>query len=415
MISIRCQPHDRLEFHDAELGDLDALRQLPWAVARVATIRPTRLGVELRIGPYVGRLIVPGKAVIDIEEPYAGSVTTCIELATSGRRAANQLSAPGRVQVSPWSAVAQAFEEALSHYVSAGIERSYVPEVFVTALPRGRIDISRTTRQLRSRGRNHQLVCHRRLLTDDTSLNRTVIAAAVRAEQLLLRDGKSRSLIGVRRSMAALGGVRRDLAPDLNQARAHVGAGRTGHHRLLSLAELLIRGVPAMPSSDRQDVTQPMTAWLNAERIFEEAVRSVVRRELGTEGGVRAGLGDGTEIFSSLTGDPACLRKAADPDVVIGYKKWTWLLDAKYRRHIRDFTEDELYQLIAHAGAYRAAVAGLVAPVRPGQLPGHQWLGRDKSGTVYYLVTVDVSTPRGLAEPIAQFLQELKQRGSAPA
>lgn len=410
MISLRCLPHDRVELRTAEVGDLDELDHLAWIEAGIARAVPTRLGVELRIGPYVGRLVIPGRVVIDVEEPYPGTVATCLEITTTGRRAADQPSPPGRVRVAPWSTMAVRFERALSRYVARGVECKYLPEVIVTSRPRGHVDVPQTAVQLASRGRTHQVVCQVRPLTEDTSLNRAVLAGAVRAEQLLLRGALHGSLTALRRSLMALAGVRGDMAPDFRVARQQLDPHRDDHDELLSLAEILVAGVPALPRSERQDPARPMTAWLNVELIFEEAVRVIVRDTLASQATVRAGRGDGTQLFSRRKDDPQALRKAADPDVVISLTGHTWLMDAKYRRHAGEFTEDELYQLIAHAGAYHATAAALVAPVRSDQPPGHRWLGRDVSGASYYLVTVDPETPAGMVEPIGAWLSnQLRQ------
>lgn len=410
MISFRCLPHDRLALHTAEVGNLYELDHIAWIEAGIARAVPTRLGVELRIGPYVGRLVIPGRVIIDVEEPYPGTVATCLALTTTGRRAADQPSPPGRVRTAPGSIVALRFERALSRYVRRGIERSYLPKVIVTSRPRGHVDVPRTAVQLASRGRTHQVVCQVRPLTEDTPLNRAVLAGAIRAEQLLLREALRGPVTALRRSLITLAGVHQDAAPNLWAARQDLDPRRDDHDELLSLTEILIAGVPALPRIERQDPSHPMSAWLSVELIFEEAVRAIVRDALPEQATVRAGRGDGTQLFSRLKGDLPALQKAADPDVVINLAGRTLIIDAKYRRHPQEFSEDELYQLIAHAGAYRAAAAALVAPVRSDQRPGHRWLGRDGSGIAYYLVAVDPESPSGMVEPIVAWLRDqLKQ------
>jgi hypothetical protein len=400
MISFKALPHDRIEFGKDEIGALDDLAKLPWAEAGVARAAATRVGIELRVGPYVGRLIIPDHATIDIEEPYPGTVATCLALTTSGRKAGDQASPSSKIMVSPWSAVATRFQEALSAYVLHGIERRYIPEVITTSRPRGRIDITATATRVRSRGREDQVTCVPRILTDDTPLNRVISAAAVRAEQLLLRENLVSALREVRLAAKALSGVRRDVAPDFAAARSSLDTRYAEHDRLLSLAELLVSGVPALPPSERQDPNHPMTAWIDAELLFEEAVRSISQTVVGGRGSVRAGRGDGVALFQRWPQDPITPRKSADPDVVIRHKDAILLLDAKYRRHDEDFTESELYQLIAHAGAYGAAAAALVIPSRNEKDPAERWIGRDRNGVAYYTVAVDPTSTTGMYDPI---------------
>lgn len=342
MISIRAVPRGRIEFGRNEIGTPQEIAELPWAKAGVARAVGTRLGVELRIGPYVGRLVVPERAIIDIEEPYPGTIATCLEITRSGRRAADQESPSSRTMVSPWSTIATTFQKALSDYVLEGIERRYIPEVVTTSRPRGRIDIALTVTRLRSRGRTGQVICVPRTLTDDTPINRVISAAAVRAEELLLRDNAPEPLRDIRRALMALSGVRRDVVPDLRSARSSPDGRRPDHDRLLALAELLVRGVPVLPLSERQEPDHPMTAWIDAERVFEEAVRFIAQKVIGDKGAVRAGRGDGVSLFPQRLGDPITPRKSAEPDVVIRHQSGIVLLDAKYRRHEEDFTEPEV-------------------------------------------------------------------------
>lgn len=405
MIASTCRPHDRLQFRTSEIGAPNDVAALPWAEAGIARLVPTRLGVELRVGPYVGRLVIPGKAVIDIEEPYPGTVAACLDLSRTGKRAGDQPSPPTRTLVAPWAALAEGFVQELSEYVMHGIERRYSDDAVRTSRPRGRIEVTMTAKQLRGRGRTNQIICRPRDLTDDTPFNRVVVAAVARAEQVLLRERQDQLLRKLRTVAQALAGVRRDLLPDFWAARLSASQARTDHARLLSLSELLVRGIPAMPRYERTDITYPMSAWLNVERIFEEAIRTVTEDIVGSRGSVRKGQGDGVKIFErGIAGDGEALMKSADPDVVIRYSDRVLLMDAKYRRHEADFTDSELYQLIAHAGAYGAAAAALVAPCHPGQSSEIRWLGSDKNGTVYYLVILDPASPVGIYEGIKSWL-----------
>lgn len=394
MMSLKALPHDRIEFRSEEVGEYAELLELPWVTNRVARLTRTRIGVEVLIGPYVGRLVVPDKVVVDVNEPFPGTIAACLELSRSGRRAATQPSPPGTVQVAPWSALAEEFTRSLSNYVMYGIERRYLPELVTTSRPRGHVELGLSAKRLFSRGQQDKIVCRPRVLSDDTALNRVLAAGATRAEQVLIRDGSSTCLKTLRSLAPALSGIRRDIVPDLMAARREIVLSREDHRYLLSLAELLVEGVPSLPMSERLDEMFPMTAWLNVERIFEEAIFSVIKEVVGHRGSVHKGKGDGTTLFAAqLAGEPEEIAKYADPDVVVRYPGGTLLLDAKYRRHLAEFTEDELYQLIAHAGAYRATAAALVAPVRLGGTPEEKWLGRDKYGTAYHVISVDSAAP----------------------
>jgi 5-methylcytosine-specific restriction enzyme subunit McrC len=404
-------PHDRIEYRIDEIGELADLLELPWITHGIARLTKTRVGVEVQVGPYVGRLVVPGKIVIDIREPFPGTVSACLELSKSGRKAAGQGSPPGTVKITPLSALAENFIESLSNYVMLGIERQYIPELITTSRPRGHVELGLTAKRIFSRGQEDKIVCRPRILSDDTPLNRALVAGAVRAEQVLVRDGSQAGLKTLRSLAPALSGVRRDVAPDLMAARREVNLLREDHRYLLSLVELLIEGVPSLPASERLDEVFPVTAWLNVERIFEEAIFSVTREVVGRRGRVHAGKGDGTMLFAEqVEGEPQPITKSADPDIVIRLPGGTLLLDAKYRRHLAEFTEDELYQLMAHAVAYRATAAALVAPVRPGATSQEKWLGRDRYGTAYYAISVDPTDPAQIFQALETWLSQQVKR-----
>jgi McrBC 5-methylcytosine restriction system component len=400
MIPLNCLPHDRLELGNDEIGALQDLTRLPWAEAGVARPIPTRLGVELRIGPYVGRLVIPGRLIIDIGEPYPGTVATCVELTAAGRRGGSQASPGSLTAVSPWSAVAMRFQDELTIYIRNGIERRYIPQTVTMSRPRGRLDIPATVSRLLSRGRDNHVICRPRFLVDDTPFNRVIFAAAVRAEQLLLREGISAPLRGIRAAAMALSGVRRDIVPDIYSARQLVAFERKNYQQLLSLAEILVRGVPALPPNERQDVAYSMSAWINVELLFEEAVRSAATLAAGSRAVVRQGRGDGVNMFQQLLTDPATPMKSANPDVVVHHERRTFLLDAKYRRHDEAFTDGELYQLMAHSVAYEASAAALVAPSRHKERLGEHWIGRDRTGVALYVILVDPTSREGMYRPI---------------
>jgi hypothetical protein len=405
MISVECLPHERIELQVHEIGSISDLLDLPWIEQKIARLTETRLGIELQIGPYVGRLVVPDKLIIDVREPYPGTVEACLELSRSGRRAASQGSPPGAIHVQPWSALAETFTRSLATYVMAGIERQYLPHLITTSRPRGHVESGLTAQRLIARGYQDKIICRPRVLSDDTPLNRALAAGAVRAEQILVRHGSSACLRTLRSVVPALSGVRRDVAPDVRAAHRHVALLRDDHRQLVSLAQLLVEGVPGLPPSERLDEMFPMSAWLNVERMFEEAIFAVTREVVGRQGRVHVGRGDGTMLFAGqLANDPEPVAKSADPDIVVRLGGKTILLDAKYRRHAAEFTEDELYQLMSHAGAYGAAAAGLIAPVRLGSTPEERWLGRDRYGTAYYILSVDPANPAQIFRALRAWL-----------
>lgn len=414
VITLTARAHDRVQLTEAELGvSLEDAEGLPWVVGRVAAIRRTRVGVEIMIGPFVGQLVVPDHLTLNVEEIFPGTMRACLSITSGGRRAGPQDTGRGTLAVRAWGAVIEAFAVELATYARAGAEKRYIRQRMTTARPRGRIDIARTATKVWPRGRTDLLACDVRVLTEDTYLNRALLAAAVKAEALARQLKLDDPLRDLRMASMALSGARLELAPDTRTARAEVNPMMPSVARLVGLAEVILDGIPALPPPRLEDAPYPMSAWLNAEKIFEEAVRCVVAGvvPLGT---VRAGSGDGVALLSAIDGKLSQEMHKADPDVVVDTNGRVIILDAKYRRHGDEYSQGELYQIMAHARAYGAFAAALVVPAAQRQ-PGAYAIGSDSVGTAYYVVAVDPSSVLSLEREIGDWVSGALRSQSASA
>jgi 5-methylcytosine-specific restriction endonuclease McrBC regulatory subunit McrC len=173
----------------------------------------------------------------------------------------------------------------------------------------------------------------------------------------------------------------------------------------LRMAEAIIRGVPfnfhsAGPS--------PFSAWVNIDRVFEEAVRTLCRSTAPANFTVADGKSQKIPLFHALDGEGEPMRKRADPDIVIYGDGRTGLLDAKYRKSGEKVTEDEIYQLIAHAGAFSADAAALVTPALHGA-PGIRRLGRVSTGCSVDVIAVDPTQADEMGDLIGHWTTSLAQ------
>lgn len=367
-----------------------------WLLAGVARPLWGRHSVTVSTGPYAGRLLVPGRCVIDIDELVSGTVEALLPLAYSGIRHSEEPGLAGMAALPPWAALLNRYGELLYDYVSGGIDRRYLPRRWETTLPRGRIDLARTVGLHRARGRPDVLSCLVRELTEDTVFHRLLVSAAVRADRILgIASPPPGGLRALRRSLAAFTGVPFETSPDIRLARAELGHQADEHLvGLLDLAELIVKGVSALPESE-VDREQPASVWINVESIFEQAVRRQVAELAAAP--VRAGRGDGVELLHD--GEPL----AADPDVVVEDPGGVVIADAKYRRHGADVGRSELYQLMAHSTAYEARRAALVTP-RMAASDNDRFLGTDSSGCGYDVVVVDANSPNALRAQLREWL-----------
>ena len=386
---------------------------LPWVEERVATVRKTRVGLEIVLGPFVGQLVVPDRLVLDVEETFPGTLRACLALSTGGRRAGEQPTRRGTVAVPAWNAVIDRFATDVIAYVRGGPEKRYLQRSTTTAHPRGRIDLARSATRVWSRGRTDLLVCDVRSLTEDTHLNRTLLAATVKAEALALQLGVDEAVRQLRVASSLLSGARLERAPNLAATRAEANPSLPHIQSLVALAEVVLNGIPALPPPSLEHAVFPMSAWLNVERIFEDAVRAVTA-QAAPMATVRAGLGDGVLLLREIPGDPSPILHRADPDVVVSRGGRVAILDAKYRRHGDRYSEGELYQLIAHAHAYGAEAAALVAPAVH-RSPGSYPIGRDSTGTEFYVIAVDPASELSFERHIGAWVTAWLNGGSVPA
>jgi hypothetical protein len=396
MIRLETRTWGELEifYEDLPLAPAD-VADASWVRAGVARVSWRRHSMVISTGPYVGRLLIPGRCVIDVGELVPGTVEALLPLAYSGVRHSEEPGAAGMAALPPWVALLNRFGEQLYEYVSGGIDRRYLPRRWETTIPRGRIDLARTVRLHRARGRPDVLSCVVRELTEDTAFHRLLVGAAARADRILGASVPTAGLRALRRSLVAFTGVPVEASPDIRMARLELGPHAPERMvGLLELAELIVKGVSALPETDT-DRAQPASVWINVESIFEQAVRRLVADLVSAH--VRDGQGDGVALLHG--GEPL----SADPDVVIEESASVVIADAKYRQHGADVGRPELYQLMSHALAYEARSAALVTP-RLDPADGDRVLGADSRGCRYDVVVVDANSAEALKAQLEQWL-----------
>lgn len=391
---MQIRTHDRVQLTEQELSlDLDSARELPWAQAGVATLRSTRLGVELEIGPYAGQLVM-GETVISVAELVPGTVAACLEISSSGRRMGEQMSPTG-VVVSPDIELGRRFAEALDDFLTIGFRKQYQEVRLSTSRPHGRILVGATVKGPWARGNRRAVAVATRPLTEDTPVNRYLLAAGLRAQHLLATDPAT--LIRLRESLLVLSGSRLEANPPLPQLVRDVDPASV---RALYLARTIFEGVPAVPS-ESEPADRPVSAWVNVERVFEEAMLSICSR--AQPGRVKHGATMEVLLFTNRSGEEPAIQKFAEPDIVIRANNKTLVLDAKYRRSGESPADSELYQLISHAGAFGATSAALIAPALHSP-PATRRLGRVRDGCSIDVLSVDPRDTLGTEARLASWI-----------
>jgi hypothetical protein len=198
--------------------------------------------------------------------------------------------------------------------------------------------------------------CTVRNLSDDTAINRVLLAAALASERILV-DRLAERLV-IRRCIAALSGVTLHPHPPIPPAWQ---VPDDDVARAMLLAETLLAGIPISPNEAGS--RSAFSVWINVDRIFEDAVRNIFTG-CASEARVVRGKDCGVHLFHADPGEPPPLPKRAEPDIVVLRDDGRVLVvDVKYRNSGERPTEEQLYQLAAHAGAFRADAAALFVPV----------------------------------------------------
>lgn len=394
LTTVSARTWDRLLFsvNEFPLGP-EEVQRLPWVADKIAAVNFVGPSVELRLGPYAGTLFVTTDFAIDVQELVKGTVAACLSLSRTGRRHAPQRTA-GAQRVEPTLAIAQLFVDLCSDFVRRGAPKGYVGRHEAVTKPRGRVDILGTLRGPMARGSLERVVCRWRELTEDTALNRVLLSAALRAERIFRDCGDDNP--EARLLIVALSGAQFFPVPDLR-----IPTSSPDVAEVVGLASTLIGGVPLALAPGAGD--EPVSAWINVERVFEEAVYELCGRKAGHER-VSRGADNGVKVFHAGPSEPSPSPKVAEPDVVIdrdGLRPM--VLDAKYRRSGENPADEELYQLIAHAVAYRATAAALVTPAIHGP-PTIRRLGRIETGCTFDVVSVDASSASSIESNVEQWL-----------
>lgn len=405
---MKTSTYGSIQFTMEELGlSLEEIRSLPWVRAGVAKVIPNRFGVEFKIGAFVGTLGVGENFSIEVEEMVPGTVRACLSLSTSDPRRGQQ-SMLGRRNLSAHEEVAVQFGLQCAKVLARGPVKAYLPATYATPRPRGKIDIPTTLMKLRARGRLDLIQCKVRDLSDDTPVNRVLLAAALAAERILKDRPEQR--LEIRRCIAALSGVTRHAHPPIPRAWEVSGDGVA---QAMTLAETLLSGIPISPTEEGS--RSAFSVWVNVDRIFEEAVRSIFLK-CGLEARVVKGQECGVHLFHAAPGEPAPLPKRAEPDIVVFRDDGKVLVvDVKYRLSGERPTEEQLYQLAAHAGAFRADAAALFVPFLGRASEEMRRYGRLADGCSVDVVPVKADDAREIERSVTAWLESIPSRpGGSP-
>jgi len=288
--------------------------------------------------------------------------------------------------------VCAVYANALGAYLSFGAKKLYRPEELISYFPRGRIDVSKTSR-LWAKGKRPTLVSRRQNISTENDLNRLLKYAANLSEGVLSECVDPDALTMIRRYSVSLScsvqGYRADagaIDDALDMARSHSQAALDAAHLAAAICNSLS---PVFANTNTKVV--PLAVFASLEDLFERAVRSVLKARYDMDGHRTS-----RPLFADRLGQYGCF-----PDYVVRAQKHLLLGDAKYKELENGPDNADVYQLIAHMDAYQA-VSGFL--IYPSLEYGASKLGTTNSGRRICIFSV---RPTFLAHDIEQALGEM--------
>jgi len=318
--------------------------------------------IRLRGTCYVGSALC-GEIHLQCREKVKGALASLLRFASRNAfRVANAQGAASELD-SLIILLIQQFLDATTRYASSGRKFSYVRRLFVGSLVGGKIDVTRSIR-LRARGLGHLLAFEKQSASYSTPLNQTILAALSEVERLGYVIELPDEVRAKARGLALLFSDSRDVR-FLNRERSFLAAQayqllRTERDEAASDVIALASVVLAHESFDALSNSPsglPRTWFLNLEKLFETAVRNILR-ELYVDHSLFRGEDHPEAIFNGVG------AYRANPDIVaIGNDGSDRLIaDVKYKVFDGAASASDIYQLLAHAGAFRASRAFLIYP-----------------------------------------------------
>lgn len=334
--------------------------------------------VRLKGTSYVGSAVC-GRLMLRCTEKVPGALAAVLHYATHCAFRLANASAPAGQTRDLTSLIVEQFLNLVSTYAAGGRQFEYRAIPNVGALAGGKLDIARTVR-LRARGLGHLLAFSRQTACFDTRLNKVVLAALIEIERIQRIAQLPGGLLSRARGLALLFSDCRDYNfLSLQRSRQSVEANAIAMSApsvliadIASLASVLLSDAGFDPTSELAGKS-PRTWFLNLERLFEKAVRNIIRDTAGASKVFRGE--DAPRHIFDLTKD----EYRANPDIVIVRDGTSSIVgDAKYKQFYGSAVSKDIYQLLAHAAAFEARDAFLVFPSE--QFVARQ-LGRTLEGT----------------------------------
>lgn len=367
--------------------------------------------IEIVGGPYVGRASFE-RLDLELTEKIPGALEALLAFGDDEVRL-RRGDAPSQTAGEFGKELISEFLEEAKEYASAGLDFRYAERKQVGTLAAGRLNVRRTM-SLRASGRSHLLAFDQRVITQDTPVNRAVLAGLREVERVKDVFELEREHVVTARALAAyfadartqsvMFGERARLAEDARSAAESPQNRRWAG--ILKLSAALLES-EAFGLGPKWDKSVPRSWFINLERLFERGVREAFERSAETVGcSVTPGRRMGRTLFEKP--DNAF---RVDPDVVVSRDaSAVAVADVKYKGEAAGIeklvasSHGDIYQVLAHAAALESPVASLVFA---GDRFEERMLRHSATGADVLVATID---PRALDKDVSKVLESLLRR-----
>jgi len=326
--------------------------------------RRSASGARLHGSCFVGRLKC-GNLELELKEKTPGALENLLCYASFGAFRVENLPAL-RSDLGPMiRLLVNSYVSLVTKYVESGRQFRYRSTPDRGSLVGGKLDVGGSIK-LRARGLGHIVAFLRNELTFETELNQLVLATLLEIEKIsrlvtiestdsmharglsmLFSDcGAREVLFGCREELS----LRADRMSNLELIDPV--------HRDIAALSSVILAHGSIDHSGAVSTVAPRSWFLNLESLFEKAVRRVLAGRIGERYQVTSASVIGTRpIFQKEKRE---LR--ANPDLVVSHREVVAIGDVKYKDLNNSGVHSDIYQLLAHAAAFKCNKCFLVFP-----------------------------------------------------
>lgn len=353
----------------------------------VSISHPVAKGARLHGGSFVGR-ITCGEILVELHEKLPGALQALLRFASHETFYVAAAPSPSSELGELVVLLIQQFLAAVAAYVTRGRQAVYVRERRTGSLVGGRMRLTDTIR-LRARGLGHMIAFDRTAISYKTNLNRVVYGALREVEQIAATIPLPSGDKAQARAFAMLfsdchtGRLRHEERLELVTLAERCATDElAGQLRdIAALASVVL----AHQSFEHETSTRPSVprAWfLNLEKLFETACRSVLRQICWGRFVVDRRQLNPPQIFQHEAHE-----YRAYPDLVIRAEEAHAIGDVKYKEWTGRASASDVYQLLVHASAFETDCCFLVFPSDRYEM---RELGGSVTGALTWLFAIDI-------------------------